>query len=374
MILKPLCVEYPEPMKISVLLPDLRGGGVERIRLELAREFRAVGHEVEFLLMSAKGDLLDEVAREFPVTDLAAPRVRNLVPALARHLRRTRPDALMAAMWPLTVAAPLAARLAGFKGPVLVSEHNILSLQYANRRWPHGQALRLSTRIGYRLADARVGVSRGAAQDMAQLAGMAAECMTVIPNPVRRMPTPETSALEQADALWGSGDARRILTVGSLKAVKNHALLLDAVALLPDRRLMIVGQGQDETMLRQHAARLGIIDRVIFAGFHADPSPFYATADLFVLSSNNEGFGNVIVEAFAAGLPVVSTDCPAGPAEILDNGRYGRLTPVGDAPALARAIEEALAGEPDRGALKRRAADFSPDIAAKQYLEAMGLT
>jgi len=127
-------------------------------------------------------------------------------------------------------------------------------------------------------------------------------------------------------------------------------------------------------MLRRLAAELGIANRVIFAGFHSDPSPFYATADLFVLSSNHEGFGNVIVEALSFGLPVVSTDCPSGPAEILENGRWGRLTPVGDAQALARAMDESLSTPVDRDALKRRAADFSPEIAARKYLDLLGLS
>ena len=137
---------------------------------------------------------------------------------------------------------------------------------------------------------------------------------------------------------------------------------------------MLVGEGQNQPMLRALARTLGIADRVVFAGFHADPSPFYATADLFVLSSAYEGFGNVIVEALSFGVPVVSTDCPSGPAEILEDGRWGRLTPIGDAQALARAVDEALAEPVDRDALKRRAADFAPEIAARKYLDLLGLS
>ena len=136
---------------------------------------------------------------------------------------------------------------------------------------------------------------------------------------------------------------------------------------------MLLGEGHNHAMLRALAGELGIADHVIFAGFHADPSPFYATADLFVLSSNHEGFGNVIVEALHFGLPVVSTDCPSGPAEILCSGRWGRLVPVGDADALARAMDEALGAAVDCEALKRRAADFSPEIAARKYLDLLGL-
>jgi glycosyltransferase involved in cell wall biosynthesis len=121
--------------------------------------------------------------------------------------------------------------------------------------------------------------------------------------------------------------------------------------------------------LRALAGELGLASQVIFAGFHSDPTPFYRTADLFVLSSDYEGFGNVIVEALACGTPVVSTDCPSGPAEIFENGLHGRLVPVRDAPALANAMREALSAPHDPAALKRRASDFAPSIAAKRYLE-----
>jgi glycosyltransferase involved in cell wall biosynthesis len=131
----------------------------------------------------------------------------------------------------------------------------------------------------------------------------------------------------------------------------------------------LVGTGADEAELRTLAGGLGLSAQVIFAGFHSDPTPFYQTADLFVLSSDYEGFGNVIVEAMACGTPVVSTDCPSGPAEILENGRYGRLVPVRDAQALADAMQEALAAPHDPALLKQRASDFAPEIAAKRYLE-----
>jgi len=178
-----------------------------------------------------------------------------------------------------------------------------------------------------------------------------------------------------AEAAWGGGGPR-ILTVGNLKPVKNHPLLLRAFAALgrPEARLMLLGQGRNEAALRALADSLGIGDRVIFAGFHPDPAPFYATADLFVLSSDHEGFGNVIVEALSCGLPVVSTDCPSGPAEILENGRFGRLVPVGDAGALTAAIDLALSAPVDKAAQKVRADVFAPEIAARKYLDLLGLS
>jgi glycosyltransferase involved in cell wall biosynthesis len=187
---------------------------------------------------------------------------------------------------------------------------------------------------------------------------------------------PDEAALAEAEKIWSCPPGKRILTVGSFKDQKNHQLLLRSFSQMisAEARLMLVGTGQSEVNLRALAADLGIADRVIFAGFHPDPTPFYMTADLFVLSSDYEGFGNVIVEAMACGTPVVSTDCPSGPAEILENGRYGRLVPVNNPSALATAMRVALAETPDRAMLQKRAAEFSSAIAAQRYLDLLEIS
>lgn len=339
--------------------------------MELAQEFQRAGHAPEFVLMEARGELLAEAKSIFPVHDLGCARARQVPQSLARHIRSHRPDVLLAAMWPLTVIAPLAQRLSGHRCPVVVSEHNTLSVQYRPRGALHHAALRASMAVGYRLASHRVAVSAGVADDLARLSGLPRKAFTVVNNPVppRHRLSPE--ALASAELLWPTPRGARILTVGSLKPQKNHSLLLRAFARLdrPEAQLIIVGQGTCERQLRFLATELGIADRLVFSGFHTDPTPFYATADLFVLSSDYEGFGNVIVEALGQGLPVVSTDCLSGPAEILQDGRWGRLVQVGNAEALASAMDEALGATHDRNALRRRAADFAPEIAAQQYLQ-----
>jgi glycosyltransferase involved in cell wall biosynthesis len=358
---------------ISILLPDLRGGGAERVNLDLAHEFKRQGHIVEFVLMRAEGVFLAEAKAAFSVVDLAVPQVRQVPLALARYLRSKRPDALLAAMWPLTVVAPMM-RLLGYRGRIVVSEHNALSVQYGSWGRLHRAALLGSMAVAYRLANARVGVSAGVCDGIAALSGLPRASFEVVHNPVAPRLQPDVQALQTAEALWSAPNGARIVTVGSMKAQKNHPLLMRAFAGInqPDARLMFVGTGAGEANLRVLALDLGIADRVIFAGFHPDPTPFYQTADLFVLASDYEGFGNVIVEALACGLPVVSTDCPSGPAEILEHGKYGRLVPVGDAAALTHAIQAALADPGDPESRKRRAADFAPGIAARRYLELLG--
>lgn len=360
-------------MNLTLLLPDLRGGGAERVTMELGYALVELGHRVDLLLLREEGDYLAEARDSFPVHSLHSPRVRHAFRPLYQYLRDHRPDGLIAMMWPLTVLGPVAARLASRQTKVAVVEHGILSRTYADRGRAHGAVLRASIKFGYRLADARIGVSEGVAADMARMAAMPKARVGHAHNPIP-LPAPlDPQEVAKADALW-QGNGPRILTVGNLKREKNHALLLRAFAQMSDpaARLMIVGRGQCEAELRTLAADLGVADRVILPGFQ-DPGPFYATADLFALSSDSEGFGNVLVEAMAHGLRIVSTDCPTGPSEVLDKGRWGRLVPVGDAAALAQAMEVALASPIDPDAQKARAADFVPAIAAQRYLSLMGL-
>jgi len=362
-------------MKISLLLPNLHGGGAERVSLDLADALADLGHSVGFILMREEGEFLDNARRRHSVVSLGAARARDVLGPLRHYISNLRPDALIASMWPLTFIAPVAAKLSRHRPRILSVEHNALSRQYSQWGRFHRMALRTSLAAGFRLAEARAGVSRGVADDVADLARFPRDKVLALYNPIQRRPESTVSDLGRAETIWIHPKGKRILSVGSLKEQKNQHLLLRAFHHLndPAASLMIIGQGQLEPQLRQVARELGISDRVVFAGFHPDPTPFYQTADLFVLSSNYEGFGNVIVEALSCGLPVISTDCPSGPAEILKNGRYGRLTPVGDAEALAAAIQEAFAAPHDREALKRRAADFSPESAARAYLSALGL-
>ena len=364
---------FAQMSTIAILLPDLRGGGAERVHLVLAREFIDLGHTVDFVLMQKRGELLGEVPAGARIIDLGTPRLRNVPGPLIRHLKREHPDALLAAMWPLTAIAQVAATLARGRTSVIVSEHVDFRMTPS---WSRGVGwlTRQFGRLAYERCDAVVAVSAGVADSISAMTGFARDRVHVIHNPIRLPDSSgrQSSGLPETRARQGP----HILSVGTLKSQKNHALLLRAFARIPkwpNAELTIVGDGPLRLELEELSARLKVSARVNFAGFHVDPNPFYASADLFALSSDYEGFGNVIVEALAHGVPVVSTDCPSGPSEILEQGRYGRLVPVGDVDALACAIANSLSSEYDSGALQRRAADFAPHVAAQKYLSAMGL-
>jgi len=353
--------------KIAFLLPDLGAGGAERIAITLAHAFREAGQEVEFVLMQKKGELLEALPSDVRVVDLGAQRIRQAIRPLVGYFRESKTDAVQARMWPLTVAAIAARRLARSPARLVVSDHISLSHQAGSSAVKRA-LVRLTTRLFYPLADARVGVSEGVAQDLSRLSGIPREDFTLIYNPVA---APGVAAQDSAvEHLWGSAKAR-FLTVGTLKEQKNHALLIEGFARVAERldaKLVIVGEGHLRGALERRIKDLELHGRVELVGYVPDPSPYYESADVFVLSSDYEGFAIVIVEALHHALGVVSTDCPSGPAEILCGGRFGRLVPVGDCAALAQAMADEWQTKRKSEELRARAAEFSLESAASAYL------
>lgn len=357
--------------RLAFLLPDMGGGGAERVANTLMGDFLARGYEVDLVLAKARGSLLERVPAGVNIVDLGAERLGRALWPLVRYLRKRRPHALQVRMWPLTVVAILARSLARVKTRLVLSDHVALSKQYGHLPRTF-RLLKASVRILYPLADEKLLVSAGAADDLAAITGLPRDSFHVVYNP---MPVaPDATVTPEIEALWGGRDAARIITVGTLKGQKNQALLISAFAILRRRRaakLMLLGDGPLRAELEAHARRLGVEADVLFPGFTPTPAPYMASADLFVLSSDYEGFGNVLVEAMALGVSVVSTDCESGPSEILGGGQFGRLTPCGDAEALAAAMEAALDSPTDPALLKDQAERLSGRASIEKYLELM---
>lgn len=353
--------------RLAFLLPDLTGGGAERVALTLIGDFIDRGYQVDLLLMRRSGDLLDVVPPSVRIVDLRAPKVRDVLWPLVRYLRTERPDGLQVMMWPLTVVGVLGHRLARSKARLVLSDHTTLSRHNAHLGRIATRAMRASIRLCYPLADARVIVSERSADDLAALSGLPRSSIEVVYNPVVALPADDAAPPD-----WGSG--ARILTVGNLKLEKNHELLIRAFARLAADRpasLVIVGEGDRRAGLEQLARDLDVAERVRLPGYLVNPWGYYRSADLFVLSSDYEGFGLVLVEALRCGLRVVSTDCEAGPREILADGRYGTLVPPGDADALATAMLTALDAPVDAQAQMARAEQVSGSSASDRHLQLM---
>jgi glycosyltransferase involved in cell wall biosynthesis len=356
--------------RIAIVLPSLLGGGAERVGLTLAEEFLARGYRVDVVLAEARGDLMEMVPESAHLVDMKATRLHRLVLPFARYLRSKRPDAVLVNIWPLTTLSVLAHRIARSRSRLVLCDHNTLSRAYEERGLIHRLLLGASIGLTYRLADARVGVSRGVIEDLARLGRIDVSDFDVVYNPIP-VPGGDPSGDASGRSHWAHGGGKRILSVGSFKPQKNQALLIGAFAELvksDEAVLTILGQGPLRKDLEALVGSLGLHDRVRLPGFLSDPGNLYHSADLFVLSSDYEGFGNVIVEALSCGVPVVSTDCPSGPREILADGEFGRLVACGDRRALSAAMHEALNDSHDSERLRRRAADFLPGIAADHYL------
>lgn len=339
----------------------------------LANGFAERGHAVDVVLAHAEGPYLADVAKAVRVVDLRARRVAASLPGLVGYLRRERPTALLSAMGHANVVAVLARGLAHVPTRVVVSEHNHFSQTQRRAVNLRGRAMGRFMRVAYPRADGVVAVSAGVADDLARSIGLPRGRIEVIYNPVV---TPALEALARAPVPhpWFDGAGPPvILGVGRLTAQKDFATLIRAFARLRARqpaRLVILGEGELRPALEALAAELGVQADVSLPGFVDNPFAYMRRSALFVLSSAWEGFGNVLAEAMACGCAVVSTDCPSGPAEILENGRWGRLVPVGDAPALADAMAATLA-EVNRPEVQARAAAFGVENAVNACLRLM---
>lgn len=358
--------------RFALLLPNMRGGGAERVALRLAEDFLAAGHQVDLVLLEAVGELIPLLPRQVRVFGLNATRIRSAIGPLCRYFRERKPDAIQISMWPVTVVGLLAHRLVASKARVVLSDHIPLSKQYSNLGNAGLAALGASIAAFYPLANARVVVSHQAADDLARVSGIRRDSIDVVYNPVST-PLAQSGLRPDIECLWGGSEAR-IITVGSFKEQKNHALLIRSFARLRRNRpakLMILGDGLLRPVLEALAVTEGVPDDVIMPGFSTDPWPYYASANLFALSSDYEGYPLVLIEAMRSGLTIVSTDCQSGPREILADGEFGTLVPVGDEAAFASALELGLQSQCDPGRLRARAETLSGQGTSDRYLQLM---
>ncbi len=356
--------------RLALFLPDLGGGGAERVALALLQGFLDRGHPVDLVLAQRRGALLPLVPQGVDIIDLSAPKLRQVIGPLARYLRQRRPQALHAMMWPLPLIAVAARALARVDTRIIGSEHTTLSTM------PHGlrhRAVRAITRFSYIRAHALVAVSAGVAEDLSTFIDVPRDRITVIHNPLQLPAILPDRAI--VAGRWPTG-TKRILAVGALKSEKNYPLLLRALAGVRERipaSLLILGDGPLREALEAQVAQDGLGNAVIFAGFDTDPWPYYAAADLFVLSSDSEGLPSVLIEALHAELPIVSTDCPSGPREILADGNYGALVNRDDDEALAAAMISALCSRTKTEPIARRAraGELAGDGPLARHLELM---
>ena len=396
--------------RVAVLSPTLAGGGAERKALFIASGLLERGHEVDILVhrlvchypdevprrvrlfyLSNRSDgetrsLLDRLAvvpqplfpertpwrARFPRAALVCKVRGKQLPLLmstrpprwaagiAAYVDREQPSALLAMNVLAVTATTMAASLIHRPTRIVGTLHDVLRSERLHRR----------ARRSYPFADSAVGISRGITAELEGIPGMARDRIHTIYNPVVSTDLDRKARESPRHPWFDDRPCPVILAIGRMKKVKDFSTLLRAFARLLDRRparLIVLGEGRLRPSLVSLARELGIADHVDIPGFKENPYAFLAKADLFVLSSRYEALPTVLIEAMACGCPVVSTDCPLGPREILEDGRLGPLVPVGDTEALAAAMARVLDEPPSRDPLRERASFFSVERAVDRY-------
>ena len=387
----------------ALLVRSLTGSGPGRMQVNLARALVERGYAVDLLLADATGPYLHEVPSSVRVIELKvhpsyrqlltvwqdrklfwalAPilldrhssRVLRSLPSLVHYLRQEQPTAILSAQHYGNIAALSAVRLAGIATRLVITQRTQLSV-YLQRgakrrqRWVLGPIRRC-----YPWADEIVAVSNGVADDLAITAGVPRQRIMTIYNPVVTPELTERAGAALEHPWFTDGAPPVILGAGRLHHQKDFPTLVKAFAqvrAVRPARLIILGEGEERSTLEALIRKLGLAADVALPGFVDNPFVYMARASVFALSSIYEGLPGVLIQSMACGCPVVSTNCPSGPAEILSGGVYGPLVPIGDDTALAKAILSVLATPPDGEKLRTQASLFSLQQAVERYLEVL---
>ncbi|ASK33643.1 glycosyl transferase [Alcanivorax sp. N3-2A] len=342
------------------------------MRVTIANELSRRGFSVDLVLAKAAGPNIKNVAPDIRVVDLNSPRaIYSLLP-LMRYIKRERPHVVLSAMNYTNVIAAIACHLSGTSVKLVASEHaNFGSLVDGRVRFKQRIVFAL-LRFAYRRVHTLIAVSKGVADDVSTHTGYPINSIRVIYNPVFSESLVARSKEPALHPWFNDPSIFVIVAAGRLTDVKGFDVLIDGFALAyrerRDIRLVILGDGELRYSLQNKIAKEVLEEKVCLMGFLENPYPYMARSSLFVLSSRMESFGNVLVEAMACGAQIVSTACRSGPMEILENGRWGKLVPVGSARAIAEAILASLDGN-DKLAVKERAEYFSVDRAVNAYVE-----
>jgi glycosyltransferase involved in cell wall biosynthesis len=333
--------------RLAIFLPSLECGGAERSMLKLGDGLAKRGYSVDIVLARAKGPHLAEVAPGVRVIDLKASRVLLSVLPLMNYLWREKPDALLSVLDYANIVALWARWLARSSTRVVVNDQNTVSVVSRQSAQARQRLIPQLVKHFYPWADQIIGNSKGVAEDLSEITGLPRSQIRVVYNPVLT-PALHEAAKAEADHPWFKANQLPVLlAVGRMTAQKDFPTLIRAFAEIHQARpcrLMILGEGPDRAKLEALIAELGLQSCVSLPGFVQNPYAYMARASLFILSSRWEGLPTVLIEALACGTPVISTDCPSGPHEILAGGKYGELVPVQDVAAMAAAITEALNG------------------------------
>lgn len=353
--------EQTKRMKVLFVLPDVRIGGIERVRMTLIEQFIADGIDCRLALRRCRGELIDRARTLAPVDELAPGGIHQFIPALAKLIRREQPTHLITAFSDVGLLVWIALRLARSRAKWIHSVHSTHSKVGSRpgawgrmRYWLENRA----AGFVYRRANTVVAVSEGIGAELMDTYHINQSHVVKIWNPV----VPDAELMQRVPAAGHGSTAYSIACVGRLVRLKGFDILIEAMsAVRGSWNLDVWGVGPEHDSLQAAISRRGMQTRIRLRGYTSNPYDVLRHADLFVLPSRHEGLPATLIEALASRCQIVATNCLHGPSEILEAGRLGQLVPVGDPIALAKAINAAREGDfyvpPEQ--LVSRAKDFS---------------
>lgn len=356
---------------IAFFIPRLTGGGAQKVVVNLANSIsKNTTYPVHIVLLDNTGIYANDLSPEIKLISLQKSRTFLSIISLAKYLNKHQPIVFCSSLFYANVCATIAWLLSFCRCKLVLREDNIL-ITYGktfSKEWIKSKILFFLMRKLYNYADCIVAISNAVKQSLHQNNICNLEKIKVIYNPIdinfhNQLKTVDNSLIKLKNT-------RYICAVGRLHYQKGFDLLIDAFSKIniKDLNLVILGEGTLLNKLKSQCKKLGVSDKVHFPGF-VNPYPVLEQSELFVLSSRWEGFGLVIAEALALGVPVVSFDCPGAPREILLDGRLGHLVQPEDCDSLAEAIKMALINPCSNSSERKlRANDFSSDIISKQYI------
>lgn len=359
---------------VAILASFSGEGGVERMILNLAEGLSEIGCRVDLLCIRKDSPHLRQLPSSINVISLGIRHALQAVYPVARYLKKVGPDGLIAAKDRAGQAAIVARWLSGAKTRLAIRIGTTVSAALEGKSSIQKWFWYLPMRMLYPHADRIIGVSHGVTQDLRMITGLSDKKIVAIPNPVISerifQLAEEASGVDWLD----HPTLPVILGIGRLTRQKDFGTLLRAFAILQQKlpsRLIIVGRGKDEAMIRTLAKDLGMKDRLLLPGWNPNPYAFLRRAKLFVLSSLWEGSPNVLTEAMALGTPCVATDCPSGPSELLTGQLRRFLVPMQEPETMASAMWDALNNPPEPRLLQEQVRPYWIQNSAKLYLNAL---
>lgn len=367
-------------LSVAFFLPSLAGGGAERNIVNLLKNINKKDYLVSLVLAEKEGDFLEKIPEKIEIVCLKTKRKAyfKIFLRLIDYFKKENPDIIISAFPHFNIICLLAKKISKAKTKIIITEHvGLLSLPKISSSFFHGIVskflLPIFVKIFYPKADAIICVSKGVADDLHKIIKKDMN-FVIIYNPIDIKEIEKLSKEKIQHKWFLDKKISSIVMAGRLIAQKDYATAFLSLAIVNkkrDARMVILGRGAEEKKLKNISEKLGLSEKIAFMGFQKNPYKYISKSSIFVLSSIIEGFGNVIVESMACGVPVVSTNCPFGPDEIIENNKSGILVPVKNPELLADAILRVLGNPSLKKSFikegKSRAEDFSAETIIKQY-------